>query len=239
MTMRRRFFFLTLLLLTGITVTVGLWLRSHQRQEALNRQLIAALGNNDPKQALALVNAGADPNTPFQPPSPPSLSQLWNNLLHRTELPINDAYSAFHMACGSHIFIDNALLGLNTDEPLLVETMLKHGAQKNAKMTNGWTPLIVSAVLGRPKTVDVLLSHGADVNAQYHGGTALCRALVNSSATTIPSERSKAENSVRQLLAHGADPNLTGPSGVTPLQIAHDGNRPNLVALLRKAGAKK
>jgi len=84
-----------------------LWVLSYQRQEDLNRQLIAALLKRDPKQALAWVNEGADPNTPFKPPSPPSLTQLLNHLIHGTALPKNDTFSAFFMACGAYVSYDN------------------------------------------------------------------------------------------------------------------------------------
>jgi ankyrin repeat protein len=218
---------------------LALWVSSYRHQEDLNRQLIAALERYDPKQALALVKAGADPNTPLKPPSPLSLIQLWNRMLHRKALPNKDTLSAFHMACGEQIFSDNGTpSGLNTDEPYLVETMLQHGAQKNAKADMGWTPLHFSVVARRTKTVYVLLKHGVDVNAQNDGGTALLWAVFASSAVD-PSERTKSANIVRQLLAHGADPNLPGMGGETPLQMAREGNSPDLVALLCKAGAKK
>lgn len=44
----------------------GLWLRSYRQQEALNRQLIAALMKEDDRQALDLVNAGAGPLSNLQ-----------------------------------------------------------------------------------------------------------------------------------------------------------------------------
>jgi len=218
----------------------GLWLRSVRRQEALNRQLIAALVKDDPKQALALVNAGADPNTPLEPMSPPSLTQLWNHLIHRTEPARNASPSAFFMACGAYTSsADFRFLGIHTDEPELVETMLQHGARKNAKQYNGMTPLLWSISVRRPKTAGALIEHGVDVNAQVGGGFTALSWAVFESRTDNPSERSKDTNIVRQLLAHGANPNVPGPNGLTPLQMAHNSNRPDLVALLKQAGAKK
>jgi hypothetical protein len=215
----------------------GLSLRSHQRQEHLNRQLIAALLKQDPKQALVLVNAGADPNTPFIAPSPPSLTQLWNHLVHRTPLPRNGCRCAFRMACGGDYVNDEGLSGLSTDEPYLVETMLQHGAQKNAKEDGGYTPLFWSIMAEHPKTVDVLLKHEVDVNAQDHNGYNALYWVVFASQAANPTERSKAANLVRQLIALGADPNLP-QNGMTLLQQAQDYN-PDLVAVLKKAGAKK
>jgi len=191
----------------------------------------------DPKQALALVNDGADPNTPFDPPSSPSLKLLWNHLVHHTTVWRKDNYSAFHIACGAFVHTEDVTIRLNTDEPRLVETMLQHGAQKNAKDADGFTPLIWSVMFTHFKTVDVLLEHGVDVNAQDQtGNTALINAI---SPTADPSERSKSATLVRKLLAHRADPNLPNRFGATPLHVAHGENRPDLVALLKQAGAKK
>ena len=229
--------------LVGLIVVgaCGLWPRSYRRQEALDRQLIAALKYDDPKQALALVNAGADPNTPVEPPQPPSLTRFWNHLIHRTNLPDNDGMSAFHLACGAYYFSDVdfnwSRACLNTDEPHLVEIMLQHGAQKNAQNGRGQTPLMWSIGSGghHLKTADVLLKHGADVNAQdFLGGTALFYPSCDD-----PSVQSAETNIVRQLLAHGADPDLANMNGTTPLQLAQRANRPDLVALLKQAGAKK
>ena len=66
-------------LLVGLLVvgTIGLWIWRLQGQEALNRQLIAALVNDDFQKALVLVNEGADPATRLRPMSAPSLRQLW------------------------------------------------------------------------------------------------------------------------------------------------------------------
>jgi ankyrin repeat protein len=209
----------------------GLLWQSHQRQEALNRQLITALVNQDPKQALALVNAGADPNTPFQPPSPPSLKQLWNHLVHHTALPRKDTRSALFLACGAISFNE-------PDDPQLVETMLQHGAQKNAKDGYGGTPLLWSIVAMRPKTVEILLNYGVDVNAHDStAGTALCWVIMLANRAYLP-EQSKDANLVRKLLAHGADPNLPDRNGKTPLQIARDVSRPDLVVLLKQAGVR-
>jgi hypothetical protein len=229
----------TVALLIAVVV-FRLSLRSYRRQENLNRQLIAALMKQDPKQALALVNAGADPNTPVKPPSPPTLTQLWNHLIHRTALPVNDTPSAFVLVCGGYVFDNDTLLPcLNSDEPHVVETMLQHGAQKNVKDGGGWTPFFWSVLGEHPQTVDVLLKHGVDVNAQDKNGYTALYWIILTSATVNPPERSKSVNIVRQLLTHGADPNLTGMSGVTPLQLAQVGNRPDLMALLKQAGAKK
>jgi ankyrin repeat protein len=219
----------------------GLWLRPERPQEALNRQLIEALVKEDAKQALALVNAGADPNTPFDPPSPHSLTQLWNRMFHRPSLlPRDQNRSAFDIACGAYVPTDNGRLSAwSTDDPHLVEAMLQHGAQKNGKGGVGWTPLFCSVSARHPKTVDILLNHGVDVNALDQDGFSILLWVVLTSPMVDPSGRSTDAIIVRQLLAHGAASNLPDMNGRTPLRIAHANKRPDLVALLKQAGAKK
>jgi ankyrin repeat protein len=46
-------------------------------------------------------------------------------------------------------------------------------------------------------------------------------------------------NVARQLLAHGADPNLSNLDGMTPLKVAQELEYLDIVALLKQAGAKK
>src|SRR5689334_4539956 len=87
---RRPAALLTLILLAGVVLACGLWLRAERRQYALNRQLIAALVKGDSKQALALVNAGADPNTRVKPSPMPTLLQSVKLLLYRSQ-PDNDS----------------------------------------------------------------------------------------------------------------------------------------------------
>jgi len=173
----------------------GLWVRSYQRQEALNRQLIAALLHKETNKALQIVNEGADPNTPGSLRLP-SLRKIWQELRHEPR-EFSDNPSAFLLACGDPwIDGDSALISDSTDAPELVKTMLEHGAKANARDKRGWTTLIWAVWFNHKKTV-------------------------------------------LQLLAYGADPNLPASDGTTPLQMAQQSNHPNLVALLKQAGAKK
>jgi ankyrin repeat protein len=56
----------------------------------------------------------------------------------------------------------------------VVKVLLSHGAEINARETNGWTPLHLVAYWNRTNLVEFLIANKADVNAEdNHGGTPL------------------------------------------------------------------
>jgi ankyrin repeat protein len=223
----------------------GLSWQSHQRQEALNRQLIAALLKNDDQQALVLVDKGADPNTRLNPLPPPSFRQLWNSMLRRSPAPVKYSSTAFLIACGEvvvklHPWDSDAAVP-RSDCSELVQSMMQHGANINVRDRYSLTPLHLAVLRDHPKTVRVLLDYGADANARTHGGNlALSYALFLIMKQAYHKQTDNAATEIiQQLLLHGADPNLPASPYMTFLQMAHSENRPDLVALLRKYGAKK
>lgn len=256
--------FIGLLLLGGY----GFWVFQAQRhQYALNRQLIVALEKNDAQKALILVNSGADPNTPRIPLPPPTPGQLWNYLLHRSPLSTNDSATAFVIACGGSFREGNSFTGMNGSEySQLLQAMLRHGANPrvcdenntpplifaagkpdtfrilvehgadvNARVSRRFTPLEVSIMLGSSSNVRLLLEHGANVNIYNDGGTELLHKAVRASHYI---DRRIDADILSLLLAHGANPNVPGED-LTVLEYAQFFKRPDLVALLRRYGAKK
>lgn len=96
---------------------------------------------------------------------------------------------------------------------------------------DGWTALHLGAGFGTPEAADLLLQHGAPVdaisrNAQRNQPLHAAIALGRNAET------------VRLLLAHGADPNAIQVGGFTPLFSAAAANRRDLAALLIESGAK-
>ena len=133
-----------LLALCPLTVPVvgcALWLRAQQRQYAINRQLISAIVQGDDKRALALVEAGADPNTRYTPMPVPSLPELVEQFLHRSPPTANFSPTAYQMATGLFwVWTDkdgkfymaqhgSSLDSPGTSEPRLLQTMIAHGAK--------------------------------------------------------------------------------------------------------------
>jgi ankyrin repeat protein len=133
----------------------------------------------------------------------------------------------------------------------VARVLLDHGASVNVADQYGFTPLMF-AIYGPPTLAELLLDHGADVKRRdEYGWQPLHRALRTSSLRA--NERIII---VTMLLEHGADPNASGgrpepdshigyrppgnPNrGDTPLEIAESNGFTDIVALLKKHGAKK
>jgi ankyrin repeat protein len=96
---------------------------------------------------------------------------------------------------------------------------------------DGWTPLHLAAGFGTPAAVDMLLQHGAQVDA-------VSRNPQRNQALHAALALGRDPESVRVLLAHGADPNATQVGGFTPLFSAATGNRLDLVEMLIESGAR-
>ena len=103
-------------------------------------------------------------------------------------------------------------------------------AAVHAYSGDGWTALHLGAAFGTSAAVDMLLQHGAPIdvvsknpqrNQPLHAALALGRD----------------PESVRLLLAHGADPNVVQAGGFTALFSAATANRRDLCEMLIQAGA--
>jgi hypothetical protein len=192
----------------------GLSWQSHQRQEALNRQLIAALVTNDIVQATALATAGANPKTHYTPPPESAFQRFWDYVRHRSSPPAKAGPTAFEMACGSRwdaSYKDSVNWPKRPEWPQLVEVMLQHGANLNVPDKDGLTPLHWAAVTGRPETIRVLVDHGAAINKV----STVC------DMTPLQLACIKSPESVRLLLDHGANVNEQTQDGFrTALQCA-------------------
>jgi uncharacterized protein len=100
----------------------------------------------------------------------------------------------------------------------------------HAYSADGWTPLHLAAAFATPAAAELLLKHGAKVDAvsknpQSNQPLHAALALSRNSET------------VKLLLAGGADPNAIQTGGFTPIFSAATANRKDLAELLRSAGA--
>jgi hypothetical protein len=206
---------ITLLLVALLPVVVAcLWLRARQRQYALNQQLIAALVKGDDRQALALVNAGADPNTNCKPNPVPSLSEFAQQIWHRSASPPEGCPTALLIACGSFWNNDDTTIETQRtrpDAPQLVLAMLQHRAHINAQDYEQSTALVCAARDHRCNVVGVLLRSGANPNStDWDGETPLMYA----------GRFEAGRDTVDLLLGHQGEVNKQDKSGKTALYFA-------------------
>jgi ankyrin repeat protein len=104
----------------------------------------------------------------------------------------------------------------------VVELLLAHQADVNARDDTGGTALDAALIYGHKDVVELLLAHNADVNARDKDGT---------TPLHLAAMGGKQEM-VELLLAHKADVNATNNIKMTPLHEAVSGNHKEVVELL-------
>lgn len=262
---RRRLLLLSVLVVALLVGGCGLWVWQAKWQYALNRELIAALVHNDSKQAIKLVNAGANPNTRYNPPPTPTLKLLFNQLLHRRAVPADNSPTALMLTCGQSWYMhdDKQMLIVHPypEDIPLVQTMLAHGADIQAIDAGHCSALHYAAARKHPSSVQLLLEHGANINQQGNNGMTplmlavsyndvdTTRMLLDHGAnvglmgkwgiTALNHAVSSNPNRriIRLLLAHGADPNQHTNRVMSPLAVAQEQHLTDIIALMQK-GAK-
>ena len=116
----------------------------------------------------------------------------------------------------------------------VVRAVLRAGADPGRADSEDTTPLYAASVNGEAAIVRLLLEAGALPDTESSGigaeGLPLCAAACWGHT-----------DAVRELLAHGADPNVREDHGTgrSALEWAHSGPHPETVALLTEAGATK
>src|SRR5262249_3940627 len=98
----------------------------------------------------------------------------------------------------------------------VIDKLLDDGVNVNAANSEGVTPLLVAAMMGRLEVVRKLIRLGANPNGGPTGADRpLHRAAMMGHAAVV-----------KLLLDHGADPNAQGSHGLTPLlALAQEGGR--------------
>ena len=256
---RKHFVLLAFSLLIGLFLPCFLWIRAQQHQYTINRELIEALKIDDTSQAMALVEAGADPNTHYEPAPAPSLFLLMQQWLDHKALPVDKSPTAFLLACGmgwDGILQSDEVYSFRLSSEPLVLAMIAHNADVNPD-TGEESVLCVAIGLNRVRVVERLLEHGANADttdghglsplmwAALYGNPGLVDPLLKHGAQINRQEKdgwtalhyavhfNTRKDMAAQLLKHKADPNIPSKQGVTALMLAQQQYRPDLVGLLR------
>ena len=111
--------------------------------------------------------------------------------------------------------------------PAELETLLKQGGDPDARSDVGEPSLMLAAHNGNMFCCRLLLKYGANPNIHGSGNETPLRHAVFCHRISI----------VKYLLAHGADPNLGGKEGKTPMHSAQFHQFPDMIEILKKAGA--
>jgi ankyrin repeat protein len=149
------------------------------------------------------------------------------------------------------------------NEKEIMQLLLEHGASPGEPDSAGATPLHMAVFDNNPAMVELLLAHGADIEARDRcGATALmlaardghvetARILLKHKAAVqaLDSEVQATplhwavlgghREMVKFLLSHGAEVNGKDGAGRSPLRLALDMSNKEMMALLKKYGARK
>lgn len=227
-------------------------------QTSWSAELQDAIAKNDLTTLTKLVKGGADVNAADDKGTPLEVAVMQRSatavqLLLESGARVNDVSgnSTFHHAplyiAASHG--DARLVTLLTEHGATVDTrdmqgrtplmvaaergfdevakaLLKAGADPAATCLGGLTALHYAAGAGQVKVVALLLSNGADIDAQHAPDfdTPLHCAILDGRKDTV-----------KFLLAHGANPNLRDGKGRSPIQLSAAAD---VKSLLKDAGAK-
>lgn len=253
-----------LILLLLLALPLGLTYRKWQ-QARLDHALALAVKDNRLAEISRLLTEGANPNAANNPV--PTFTEMLRALLsrHTPSAPVQP--SIVSAALGQHWDVVDVLLAhgadvnahddrgmtllhcaaLSQDQKWFLATsndphkkesielgmprlnaLLERHPKVNARDRIGQTPLHYAAEFEDGPFVEALLAAGSDVDAMDRGGgTPLANAT-----------RGLHFDTAKVLLAHGADINHKDKRGGTMLNYAKHFNGPQMVAFLKRNGAK-
>jgi ankyrin repeat protein len=125
----------------------------------------------------------------------------------------------------------------------IVSMLLAAGAEPNIDTDTDPSPLVLAVQMGDQTLVKMLINADAIINKPSKQQADLSTSKTSMrwwdfSGPLSEAARSGDEDMCRLLLAHGADPNMTGPVGMHwPLEAASEGSHFRVVQLLHESGA--
>lgn len=158
------------------------------------------------------------------------------------------------------------MLATQTNKIKVAETLIKAGADVNAKDGMQDTPYLLAGAQGYNEILELTLAHGANIkDTNRYGGTAIIPAaekghletvkiLLNAGldpnqinnlgwtalmeAVILGNSSARYVEIVKTLIDGGADPNIPDKRGTTPLTHAKNRNDKAMIELLQSKGAK-
>lgn len=187
----------------------------------------------------ALIDAGADVNAKnnYPPFIPDDLSQFYSTSNHADPIILLQTQSAHRSQQLNTQAVDTRqlkdgytpldLAEFASNHNKIVQLLIAHGAEINARAASGSTPLFWAVMRDQKDDAKFLLDHGANVNTpDAYGDTILDCAL-----------HLGFQSMVELLVNKGADVNAQDQSLHRPLTYALQGNEDSAADFLKKHGA--
>ena len=170
--------------------------------------LALACNNRNSDMVEILLEAGANPNTAQWSGQPPLMVCARTGNVAAVRLLLNwSANVNAREAERGQTALMAAVAGKHLD---VVEALIEHGAEVNARTESGFTPLKFAAQQGGLESARVLVANGANVNSiaeKYGNALTVATASGHESVSLF-------------LLNAGSDPNVADTNGITPLHYS-------------------
>ena len=188
-------------------------------------RLVDAAARQNTQSVRALLEAGVDVDA-RRPDGATALQWAahWNDL-QMADLLLQ---AGADVNAANNLGVTPLALACENASLAMVQRLLRAGAQPDLAQVSGLTPLMIAARTGNADVVEALLARGAAVNASVHknGHSALMWAVAQGH-----------HESVRLLVAQGADIDARTQTGFTPLLFAARSGDIESAEVLLAAGA--
>ncbi len=213
---------------------------------------VAVLGGHF-AAAQALVDAGANVDTPDDVEHPPLTTALWSGNAAAARWLLAHGATASGAGDDSPLWqaIESAG-GQGSDWLTLLGEMLDHGASASMAGEDGLTAMHLAASEELPAVIELLAQRGADVDARDERGATPLESVLRrrvfddadaDPASPIPDEwpdTVRLERTVRALVKAGARLDRPGRGGMLPFELARRAKLPEpVLALVRPAGYRR